>query len=164
VDYSPSMRKTLERGTNAGMRPSGHSVAIGAFRNDNGGAIPHSVLVAANTASNTPYLRRCREAGIEPHPARLPEALPEFAIRLTTDPGEIVLDPFAGSCTTLPRLSALGDASSRPIAAATTLMAVFSNSPPEINLSAERSNTWVRQGPILSFSKRSLLHRSLRRR
>lgn len=108
VEYSPSMRKTLARGTNAGVRPSGHSVSHGAFQSDNGGAIPHSLLVAANTASNTPYLRRCRDAGIEPHPARFPEALPEFAIRLTTDPGDIVLDPFAGSCTTAAVAQRLG--------------------------------------------------------
>lgn len=100
VDYSASMRRTLDRGTNAGQRPSGHIVGAEAFHTDNGGAIPRSLLVAANTASNTPYLRRCREAGIQPHPARFPEALPEFAIRLTTDPGDVVLDPFAGSCTT----------------------------------------------------------------
>jgi DNA modification methylase len=100
VDYSASMRKTLARGTNAGMRPSGHSVRSGAFGDNHGGAIPHSLLTAANTASNTPYLTHCREAGIQPHPARFPEALPEFSIRLTTDPGDVVLDPFGGSCTT----------------------------------------------------------------
>ena len=108
VDYSSSMRKTLARGTNAGRRPSGHSVRGNAFSRDNGGAIPHSLLVAANTASNTSYLRRCRDAGIQPHPARFPEALPEFAIRLTTDPSDVVLDPFAGSCTTAEVAQRLG--------------------------------------------------------
>lgn len=108
VDYSPSMRRTLSRGTNAGTRPSGHFVRDDAFRADNGGAIPHCLLVAANTASNTRYLRRCREAGIRPHPARFPEALPEFAMRLTTEPGDTVLDPFGGSLVTASVAQRLG--------------------------------------------------------
>ncbi len=34
------------------------------------------------------------------HPARMPEPLAEFFIRLATHPGEVVLDPFLGSGTT----------------------------------------------------------------
>ncbi|MGE5826865.1 MAG: DNA-methyltransferase, partial [Micromonosporaceae bacterium] len=34
------------------------------------------------------------------HPARFPVALPEFFIRLMTQPGQLVLDPFAGTGTT----------------------------------------------------------------
>ena len=34
------------------------------------------------------------------HPARFPKELPEYFIRLLTDPGDMVLDPFAGSCVT----------------------------------------------------------------
>ena len=34
------------------------------------------------------------------HPARMPEALAEFFIRLATQPGDLVLDPFLGSGTT----------------------------------------------------------------
>ncbi len=34
------------------------------------------------------------------HPARFPEAMPEFFIRLLTDPGDMVVDIFAGSNTT----------------------------------------------------------------
>lgn len=33
-----------------------------------------------NTASNDPYQRRCKEAGLTPHPARFPQTLPEFFI------------------------------------------------------------------------------------
>ena len=35
------------------------------------------------------------------HPAAFPPALPEFFIKLTTMPGDVVLDPFAGSGTTI---------------------------------------------------------------
>jgi len=34
------------------------------------------------------------------HPARFPPAIPEFFIKLCTRPGEVVLDPFAGTGTT----------------------------------------------------------------
>jgi site-specific DNA-methyltransferase (adenine-specific) len=34
------------------------------------------------------------------HPARFPLDLPEFFIRLFTRPGDLVVDPFAGTCTT----------------------------------------------------------------
>jgi DNA modification methylase len=35
-----------------------------------------------------------------PHPARFPVQLPEFFIKFLTAEGDLVLDPFAGSCTT----------------------------------------------------------------
>jgi site-specific DNA-methyltransferase (cytosine-N4-specific) len=42
---------------------------------------------------------RCKEAGIKIHPARFPSALPEFFIKLLTDEGDLVVDPFTGSNT-----------------------------------------------------------------
>ena len=46
------------------------------------------------------YSKGCKSAGIKMHPAKYPETLPEFFINLLTDPGDIILDPFAGSNTT----------------------------------------------------------------
>lgn len=40
---------------------------------------------------------RYRWRGIKPHPARFPHGLPEFFIKFLTDPGDLVVDPFAGS-------------------------------------------------------------------
>lgn len=60
-------------------------------------AQPVNVISASNTASNDYYQRRCKEFGIKPHPARFPQALPEFVINLCTEPGDLVIDPFAGS-------------------------------------------------------------------
>jgi site-specific DNA-methyltransferase (cytosine-N4-specific) len=37
---------------------------------------------------------------LKPHPARFPSEIPEFFIRMLTDPGDLVVDPFAGSCVT----------------------------------------------------------------
>jgi DNA modification methylase len=56
-----------------------------------------NVISASNTTSNDYYQNRCKAEGIKPHPARFPQALPEFVINLCTEPGDIVLDPFAGS-------------------------------------------------------------------
>jgi hypothetical protein len=50
--------------------------------------------------SNSYYLRYCTEHGLPQHPARFPAALPEYFIRMLTDVGDIVFDPFAGSCVT----------------------------------------------------------------
>lgn len=50
--------------------------------------------------ANPAYLAYCAAHGLKAHPARFPAALPEFFIRLLTGPGDIVVDPFAGSCVT----------------------------------------------------------------
>jgi len=97
--YSRSMEELLKNGYRAKLRPSGHDISD-KFSKDNRGAIPPNLLELANTESNSSYLRRCREAGIKPHPARFPIGFPEFFIEFTTDPGDTVLDPFAGSNTT----------------------------------------------------------------
>ncbi len=94
--YSDSMRKLLEKGYRAKLRPSGHNISEN-FAKDNHGAIPPNILTLANTDSNSAYLRECRERGVKPHPARFPHGLPEFFIRFLTEPGDLVVDPFAGS-------------------------------------------------------------------
>jgi site-specific DNA-methyltransferase (cytosine-N4-specific) len=58
------------------------------------------MLKFGNNAANDSYTKRCKEAGIKIHPARFPAALPEFFIKLLTEEGDLVLDPFAGSNTT----------------------------------------------------------------
>lgn len=97
--YSDSMRELLRNGYKAMKRPSGHDISD-KFLVDNGAAIPPNLLALPNTESNSFYQRYCRERGIKPHPARFPAELPEFFIRMLTDPDDFVLDPFAGSCVT----------------------------------------------------------------
>ena len=99
VPYSDSMKDLLRNGYKAKLRPSGHNIST-KFQKDNAGSIPPNLFQFANTASTSHYLRRCRDENIKPHPARFPQALPEFFIKLLTKPGEIVLDPFAGSNVT----------------------------------------------------------------
>ncbi|HNP95309.1 MAG TPA: site-specific DNA-methyltransferase [Cyclobacteriaceae bacterium] len=97
--YSPSMHHLLENGYKPNLRPSGHDISD-KFQKNNGGAVPPNLLAIANTESQGQYLEYCRDNGIRPHPARFPHLLPEYFIRLLTDPGDLVLDPFAGSCVT----------------------------------------------------------------
>lgn len=97
--YSESMEQLLKNGYRAKKRPSGHDISK-KFSNNNGASIPPNLIVVANTESNSYYLRYCRDRGIEPHPARYPSELPEYFIRMLTDPNDLVVDPFAGSCVT----------------------------------------------------------------
>src|SRR5262249_19256062 len=67
------------------------------FQRNNGGAIPPNVLTVPNTRSRDDYLFKCRAAGLPIHPARFPPELPGFFVRFFTQPGPMVVDPFAGS-------------------------------------------------------------------
>jgi DNA modification methylase len=117
--YSGSTRRMHQRGSfNAGRRPSGHVIGSKAFLTDNGGSImpsfiemepvdagketrlPSNVFSIAHTNSNDFYLRECKAHGITPHPARMPLQLVDFFIQFLTEPGDLVLDPFAGSNAT----------------------------------------------------------------
>lgn len=97
--YSDSMKGLLKNGYVAKKRPSGHCISEN-FNIDNGGAIPPNLLAIPNTESNSRYFRYCSERGIPRHPARFPSGIPEYFIRMLTDTGDLVVDPFAGSCTT----------------------------------------------------------------
>jgi DNA modification methylase len=97
--YSESMKNLLKKGYRAKLRPSGHDISD-KFQKDNQGAIPANLLEIANTESNTPYFKRCKQAGIKPHPARFPPGFAEFFVKFLTNEDDIVLDPFAGSNTT----------------------------------------------------------------
>jgi DNA modification methylase len=97
--YSPSMEYLLTNGYKAKLRPSGHEISE-KFSVNNGAAIPPNLIAIPNTESNSAYMRYCQDKKIKAHPARFPADLPEYFIRMLTDPGDMVLDPFGGSCVT----------------------------------------------------------------
>ncbi len=97
--YSDSMKDLLQNGYTAKKRPSGHDISE-KFSINNQAAIPPNLIALPNTESNSYYLRYCAKHSIKPHPARFPAGLPEFFIRMLTDKGDLVVDPFAGSCVT----------------------------------------------------------------
>ena len=57
--------------------------------------------VGRDFAYPTNVLHMATECGYKGHPATFPVQLPSWFIELFTDPGDVVLDPFAGSGTTL---------------------------------------------------------------
>lgn len=100
-EYSASMNQLLKsQKYNAGKRPSEHKIGEKSFLTNNDGAIPSNVLSVSNTRANSAYLNHCRIHKLKVHPARMPVEIPEFFIKLLTDEGDTVLDPFAGSNTT----------------------------------------------------------------
>ena len=110
--YSHSMQERIahngENNQRRHKRPSGHVLKPGAFAVDNGGSIPHNLIIAPNTDSNGLYQTRCREERLPIHPARFPKALPTFFIQFLTEPGNLVFDPMAGSATTAEAAEELG--------------------------------------------------------
>ena len=108
-DYSKAQMDLFKKGTNAGKRPSQHKVTQ-KFKNKNEGSIhpniikvdgmiPDNMFDMSNSGTN-PYNEYCRKHNLKLHPAKFPQQLPDFFIRLLTDKGDLVYDPFAGSCTT----------------------------------------------------------------
>jgi hypothetical protein len=110
VPYSIAMERRLAGGgeSRTARRPSGHALKAGAFGVDHGGAIPGTVLTAANTSSSDPYQRTVTALGLPVHPARFPAALPQFVVKLCTQPDDLVWDPFGGSLQTAAVAEALG--------------------------------------------------------
>lgn len=119
--YSRSMKQLLKRQSyNPGERPSERTISQESFLTDHGGSIAHNFFELdqmseerevrlpfafnafsfSNTNSNDFFLRTCREQDVKPHPARMHPGLAAFFIQFLTNPGDIVLDPFAGSNTT----------------------------------------------------------------
>lgn len=99
--YSDSMKNLLKtQKYNPGSRPSEHNIGKASFLTDNGGAIPPNVISVANTGASSDYLRYCRANNLKSHPARMPIEVADFFVKFLTDPGDLVLDPFAGSNTT----------------------------------------------------------------
>lgn len=99
LEYSPDMKRLIRRGIKATTRPSGHAIRE-TFATDQGGAIPPNLIQCGNNESNSAYIRGTKAAGAKVHPARFPADLPRFFIEFLTEPGDLVLDPFAGSNTT----------------------------------------------------------------
>ena len=117
--YSADQHRLNARGVRATTRPGGYKINESFGDVAAGGAIPPNVVEEAllppefdprnfaeamlrfgNNASNDAYAVGCKAAGIKRHPARFPASLPEFFVKLLTDEGDVVFDPFAGSNTT----------------------------------------------------------------
>ena len=110
---SPDMHRLRRKGLRETTRPGGYKINASWAESKGKGAIPSNfiqgelfdieaeppedVLIMGNNAANDIYTLRCKAEGLKIHPARYPRALPEFFVKLLTEEGDIVLDPFAGS-------------------------------------------------------------------
>jgi site-specific DNA-methyltransferase (cytosine-N4-specific) len=97
--YSKDMERLIKRGIRQAKRPSGHNITV-KFSQDRGGSIPGNLIQCGNTESNSEYIKLLKQKGKKIHPARFPSQLPRFFIKFLTNPGDLVIDPFAGSNTT----------------------------------------------------------------
>lgn len=99
LPYSKDMERLIKRGIKQTRRPSGHMIRTG-FSSDRGGAIPPNLIQCGNNESNSNYIKESKRQGKKIHPARFPAEIPRFFIEFLSDPGDWILDPFAGSNTT----------------------------------------------------------------
>lgn len=83
-----------------GVRPGGHRMSSTGFSRDNGGSIAPVLFSAGGSAGPKYYREALKKEGLPQHPAIMPEALAQHCIKLATDPGDLVVDPMAGSLTT----------------------------------------------------------------
>jgi DNA modification methylase len=89
-------------------RPGGFVFGPGSFK-DCGGSIPPSLITATPCGKEeVRYRKAVRAAGREPHPAILPAAVAQFGIKLATEVGDTVYDPFCGSGTVVAESLKLG--------------------------------------------------------
>ncbi len=107
--YGKDMLRLAAKGVKTTVRPSGHNINESFDKIHNGGSIPPNIvdddtptdmLKMGNNSANDSYTKKCKESGVNIHPARFPSQLPEFFIKMLTDENDIVLDPFGGSMTT----------------------------------------------------------------
>jgi site-specific DNA-methyltransferase (cytosine-N4-specific) len=105
MKYSKGMRDQLNeyaRRQDASdcVLPSGHSYKAERIFTEHEGSTPMNFIYAAPCASNDECTKKWKELGLPVHPARFPPTIPEYFIRMFTDPGDLVGDCFMGSGTT----------------------------------------------------------------
>ena len=86
-----------------------YRLKVGSFANETVGRIPKNVLTFGHRCSDQIRMRKAAaEAGIPPHGAPMPLALAKFLVQYLSRPGDLVVDPFAGSMTTAKAADELG--------------------------------------------------------
>lgn len=81
----------------------------GRFGNATPGRIPRNVLVRGHTCPDSRRYRHDAVAlGLPVHGAVMPISIPDFLIRFLSEPGDLVVDPFGGTCKTGRAAEALG--------------------------------------------------------
>lgn len=86
---------------NATFGDGANKVRAGSFGNATAGKIPRNVIQAGHRCSRqTPARDAARRAGLPVHGAAMPFAVADFLVKFLTEPGNLVVEPFAGYFTT----------------------------------------------------------------
>jgi hypothetical protein len=88
------------------QRPSGYDINSKAFQGET--SLPQNLIIAGGASGADHYSRRIRAAGLPAHPARFPTEIPRRIIMMTSNVGDTVYDPMAGSGVTSRVASDLG--------------------------------------------------------
>ena len=98
--YSEGGLREIRKSADRVSGPAGKHFGARSFV-DRGGSIPPSLITApAFAGEEVRYRKACRQAGRVPHPAIMPASVARFGIKLATNEGDTVWDPFCGSGTT----------------------------------------------------------------
>lgn len=86
-----------------------YRIRPGSFGNETAGRIPKNILTFGHRcASQSAYKREAKARGLPAHGAPMPLSLASFLVEFLTEPGDLVVDPFAGSFTTALAAERLG--------------------------------------------------------
>ncbi|NMG30586.1 DNA methyltransferase [Aromatoleum evansii] len=86
-----------------------HRLRPGCYANATEGRIPRNVLSFGHScADQRAYKRAARAADLPAHGAPMPLALAKFLVEFLSAPGDLIVDPFAGSFTTAKAAELLG--------------------------------------------------------
>jgi site-specific DNA-methyltransferase (cytosine-N4-specific) len=96
--YHPRHKRLIEQGGETVRRRSPSEIKSPGrrFTADNGGAIPSNIHTFPPDR-DLAYRAFCEREKIPAHPAMMPLKLAEFFVSLTSEPGDLVVDPFGGS-------------------------------------------------------------------
>ncbi|MDO8416573.1 MAG: site-specific DNA-methyltransferase [Agitococcus sp.] len=86
-----------------------YSVSHGSYSNPTAGKIPRNILSFGHRCpAQDAYKKAARAMGLPAHGAPMPMKLASFLIEFLSQPGDLVVDPFAGSFTTADAAERLG--------------------------------------------------------
>lgn len=86
-----------------------YRVRPGNYGNETEGRIPRNILSFGHRcAAQTAYKKAARELGLPVHGAPMPLKLASFLIEFLSEPGDLIVDPFAGSFTSADASERLG--------------------------------------------------------
>ena len=102
--HSPRHLKLIAKGgeqREAVNSDGAYRIRVGSYGNPTEGKIPRNVLRVGHRCQDQIRCKaEARRLGLPPHGAPMPLAVADFLVRFLSEPGDLVVDQFGGSCTT----------------------------------------------------------------